>query len=82
MSRTLTHDTRRIIERTAEDDVADSKKVDPDRIDPQWPQLGDGQTPVSELVSDTQGSQSPYGDVSFPLDSVPYEHPETEINRS
>ena len=29
----------------------------------------------------TQGSLSPFGDVEFPLDEVPYVHPVTEINR-
>ncbi|MDV6014385.1 hypothetical protein [Haloechinothrix sp. LS1_15] len=62
--------------------MANSKKVDPDRIDPDWPRLGDGEMPVSELAADKQGALSPYGEVTFPLDAVPYEHPETEINRS
>ena len=51
------------------------------RIDPTWPQLPDGEHPVSELASEVQGSLSPFGDVEFPLDSVPYEHPVTVINR-
>jgi hypothetical protein len=64
-----------------EDDVAkadDGKQV---RIDPSWPQVPDGEHPVSELASDRQGSLSPFGEVAFPLDSVPYVHPDTEINR-
>jgi hypothetical protein len=28
-----------------------------------------------------QGSFSPFGDVEFPLEEVPYEHPHTVINR-
>lgn len=52
------------------------------RIDPNWPEVGEDQHPVSELAADRQGALSPYGDLTFPLDSVPYEHPETEINKT
>lgn len=52
-----------------------------DRIDPTWPHLPDGEHPVTELSSDRQGALSPYGNVTFPLDTVPYVHPETEINK-
>ncbi len=51
------------------------------RIDPTWPDLPDGEHPVSELASPVQGSLSPFGDLEFPLDEVPYVHPVTEINR-
>jgi hypothetical protein len=51
------------------------------RIDPTWPELPDGEHPVSELASSRQGSLSPFGDLEFPLDEVPYVHPVTEINR-
>jgi hypothetical protein len=51
------------------------------RIDPSWPQLPEGDHPVSELAAPVQGSLSPFGDLVFPLDSVPYEHPITVINR-
>jgi hypothetical protein len=52
------------------------------RIDPYWPADDDnGQHPVSELASDRQGASSPYGDLVFPLEAVPYEHPVTEINK-
>lgn len=53
------------------------------RIDPSWPKESqDGDHPVSELAADRQGSLSPYGDVTFPLeaDALPYTHPVTEIN--
>ncbi|AEA27857.1 hypothetical protein ACFQ34_23335 [Pseudonocardia benzenivorans] len=53
----------------------------PARIDPNWPQLADGEHPVTELLGDVQGSLSPFGDIEFPLDSVPYTHPVTEINK-
>jgi hypothetical protein len=56
-------------------------KARSENIDPSWPDLPDGGHAVSELVADAQGSMSPFGDVEFPLDSVPYEHPVTEINR-
>ena len=38
-------------------------------------------TRSARLIADMQGSLSPFGDVQFPQDSVPYEHPVTEINR-
>ncbi|WP_020502154.1 hypothetical protein [Sciscionella marina] len=47
-------------------------------VDPAWPQ-GDGH-PVTELAADRQGSLSPFGEVTFPVDDLPYVHPETEIN--
>ncbi|HET6707695.1 hypothetical protein [Amycolatopsis sp.] len=49
-------------------------------IDPTWPGE-DGEHPVTELASDRQGALSPFGDITFPLDTVPYVHPVTEINR-
>lgn len=51
------------------------------RIDPAWPDLPEGEHPLTELLSDAQGPLSPFGDVEFPLAEVPYEHPVTEINR-
>lgn len=54
-----------------------------DRIDPSWPEdPPDGGHPVSELAADRQGSLSPYGEVTFPVDpgTLPYIHPETKIN--
>ena len=62
-----------------EDTVA--KAAPNGRIDPSWPQLPEGEHPVTELASPVQGSLSPFGDVEFPLDEVPYVHPVTEINR-
>ena len=58
-----------------------AKSVQPDRLDPTWPELPEGGHPVSELTADMQGSLSPFGDVEFPADNVPYTHPHTEINR-
>jgi hypothetical protein len=58
--------------------VAESRQG---RIDPTWPQLPDGEHPVSELASAVQGSLSPFGDLEFPLEEVPYVHPVTEINK-
>lgn len=49
-------------------------------IDPTWPG-DDGEHPVTELAADRQGALSPFGDLTFPLDAVPYVHPQTEINR-
>ena len=62
-----------------EDPVA--KPAPKGRIDPSWPELPEGEHPVTELASPVQGSLSPFGDVEFPLDSVPYVHPVTEINK-
>lgn len=50
-----------------------------DSIDPEWP-AGDGH-PVTELNADRAGSLSPFGDVEFPVQKVPYQHPETVINK-
>lgn len=58
-----------------------AKKAAAGRIDPAWPVYPDGEHPVSELAAPTQGSLSPFGDIEFPLDTVPYVHPVTEINR-
>lgn len=58
-----------------------AKPVNTDRIDPGWPELPDGEHPLTELLGPVQGNMSPFGEVTFPLDSVPYEHPVTEINR-
>lgn len=51
------------------------------RIDPAWPELPEGEHPVTEFTTGVQGPLSPFGEIEFPLDSVPYEHPVTEINR-
>jgi hypothetical protein len=63
---------------TEEETVA---KPQTGRIDPTWPQLPDGEHPVSELASPNQGSLSPFGDIEFPVEEVPYVHPVTEINK-
>lgn len=53
-----------------------------ERIDPTWPaDLPTGEHPVSEIVSPLQGASSPFGEIEFPVQDVPYEHPVTEINR-
>ncbi|MBP2475040.1 hypothetical protein JOF53_003912 [Crossiella equi] len=53
-----------------------------DRIDPTWPEgPSEKEHAVSELVSHLQGAQSPYGEVTFPVEAVPYTHPTTVINR-
>lgn len=53
----------------------------PQRVDPTWPQLEDGQHAVTELVAAVPGSLSPYGDEEFPLKNSPYKHPVTVVNR-
>ncbi|MCU1684477.1 MAG: hypothetical protein JWQ81_5216 [Amycolatopsis sp.] len=50
------------------------------RVDPTWPTGAEGEHPVTELAADRQGALSPFGDLTFPLEAVPYTHPETEIN--
>jgi hypothetical protein len=58
------------------------KGADHGRIDPHWPADDhQGNHPVSELAADRQGALAPWGDLVFPLDTVPYEHPQTEINK-
>jgi hypothetical protein len=64
-----------------EDVVAKGENGRNNRVDPTWPHAEDGEHPVSELAADRQGALSPFGDVTFPLEAVPYVHPETEINR-
>jgi hypothetical protein len=58
-------------------------KARPERIDPSWPQAPEGEHAVSELASEVQGAQSPFGQVVFPLptEELGYRHPTTEINR-
>jgi hypothetical protein len=58
-----------------------AKPIPEDRRDPAWPVLPEGEHPVSELTSDVQGNPSPFGEIEFPLDNVPYQHPVTEVNR-
>ncbi|PPK70535.1 hypothetical protein V5P93_000585 [Actinokineospora auranticolor] len=58
------------------------KTAKTDRIDPTWAGDDDkGSHPVTELTSDRQGALSPFGDITFPLETIPYVHPETKINR-
>lgn len=63
--------------------MAKEGKDDPrrQRRDPSWPSWDENDHPVSELATDRQGALSPFGDTTFPLKSVPYQHPETEINK-
>ena len=58
-----------------------TKSIPEDRRDPAWPELPDGEHPVSELAAPVQGSLSPFGDTEFPLPEVPYVHPHTVVNR-
>ncbi|SIM93504.1 Uncharacterised protein [Mycobacteroides abscessus subsp. abscessus] len=41
----------------------------------------DGEHAVSELAADRTGALSPFGDLEFPVESVPYVHPVTVINK-
>lgn len=52
-------------------------------VDGGWPKnLPADRHAVTELVADTAGALSPYGDIEFPVDpaTLPYVHPETHIN--
>ncbi|WP_298181085.1 hypothetical protein [Saccharomonospora sp.] len=62
-----------------EDDVGKDDKRKQNRIDPEWP---DVEHAVTELAADRQGALSPFGETTFPLESIPYEHPKTEINKT
>ncbi|WP_070379497.1 hypothetical protein [Rhodococcus sp. WMMA185] len=53
-------------------------------VDPGWPETADGDQAVTELSSTRAGGLSPFGeDTEFPLpvESLPYAHPYTVINR-
>jgi hypothetical protein len=69
-----------IIARDFEEETV-AKPVPEDRKDPAWPQLPDGEHPVTELTTAVQGSLSPFGEIEFPLEEVPYVHPVTRVNR-
>ncbi|KAA2262941.1 hypothetical protein F0L68_10730 [Solihabitans fulvus] len=60
-----------------------AKAARPERIDPHWPEVTDGEHAVSELASDVQGALSPFGKVTFPLpvEDLGYTHPVTKINK-
>lgn len=58
-----------------------AKRAKPGRIDPAWPKLPEGEHALTELLGPQQGNFSPFGDVEFPLEKVPYEHPVTVINK-
>lgn len=50
-------------------------------VDNGWPAHVDGEHAVSELAADRTGALSPFGDIEFPVESVPYVHPVTVINK-
>lgn len=55
-----------------------------DRVDPKWPaESYEHGHAVGEFTADRQGSLSPFGDETFPVeaDTLPYVHPVTVINR-
>ena len=58
-----------------------AKPIPEDRRDPAWPHLPEGEQPVTELTCEVQGNLSPFGELEFPLDEIPYVHPVTEVNR-
>ncbi|GAB2735170.1 hypothetical protein GCM10027174_05120 [Salinifilum aidingensis] len=56
-------------------------KSKPERIDPSWPDVGEDEHAVSEFTADKAGALSPFGDVSLPMEDIPYVHPVTRINK-
>lgn len=52
-------------------------------VDAGWVELADGKPAVTELISQTAGGSSPWGDIRVPVpaDELPYVHPHTVINR-
>lgn len=65
----------------AKDTTRKAKKY---HTDPRWPaDVSRDEHAVTELISDRQGSLSPFGEVTFPIapDELPYVHPSTVINR-
>lgn len=58
-----------------------AKKSKPEHIDPSWPDVHEDESAVSEFVADKAGALSPFGDVTLPLDEIPYVHPVTRVNK-
>ncbi|RMI29655.1 hypothetical protein [Nocardia stercoris] len=53
-------------------------------VDNGWPQVANGDHAVTELSSSRSGGLSPFGeDTQFPVpvDTLPYVHPHTVVNR-
>ncbi|MBT0566388.1 hypothetical protein KIK15_06360 [Williamsia sp. CHRR-6] len=66
--------------------VAEKKKQDKRRyVDNGWPTSaeGDHEHAVSEFAASISGALSPFGETEFPLpvESLPYTHAKTDINR-
>nr|WP_040766432.1 hypothetical protein [Tsukamurella sp. 1534] len=52
-------------------------------VDNGWPGASDGHADhaVSEFAAPVVGALSPFGELTFPQDHIPYVHPTTRINR-
>ncbi|MDF0529838.1 hypothetical protein P0W64_09625 [Tsukamurella sp. 8F] len=52
-------------------------------VDNGWPrEIADaGEHAVSEFAAPLVGALSPFGEVAFPQENVPYIHPVTKVNR-
>ncbi len=52
-------------------------------VDHGWPQeiAAAGEHAVSEFAAPLVGALSPFGEVEFPQQNIPYIHPDTHVNR-
>ena len=62
-------------------ETSNAKK--PGYVDNGWPQAADGSADhaVNELAAPVVGALSPFGELEFPQEHIPYVHPSTRINR-
>jgi len=51
-----------------------------DRLGPDGPSRSEEDHPVSEFANPLRGALSPFGEMGFPVESVPYDHLKTERN--
>ncbi|MHA6798194.1 hypothetical protein [Bounagaea algeriensis] len=56
-------------------------KSKPEHIDPNWPDVGEDESAVSEFTADKAGALSPFGDMALPMEHTPYVHPVTRVNK-
>ncbi|TWS30289.1 hypothetical protein FK530_05570 [Tsukamurella conjunctivitidis] len=62
-------------------ETSNAKK--PGYVDNGWPQGADGHADhaVNELAAPVVGALSPFGELEFPQEHIPYVHPSTRVNR-
>ncbi|TWS22970.1 hypothetical protein FK268_16375 [Tsukamurella sputi] len=62
-------------------ETSNAKKAE--YVDNGWPGADQGTADhaVTELVAPVVGALSPFGELEFPQEHIPYVHPSTRINR-